>query len=494
MAYLGIDLGTTGCKAVIFNGEGDALASAYREYDIVSERPGTAEIDPVRIWAHVKDMISECILKTDHEVEALSVSSLGESVVPVTRDRKPLGNSLLNYDSRGAEYIDEISGIISDEELYRVNGNALGPNYTITRLMWYLREQKDLYDRTDYFLLWGGFILFMLGAEPVVDFALANRTLLLDIEKEDWNEPLISKLGFDAAKFPVLSRAGIPCGRMDAGLASELGLSSRPLLVTGTHDQCSNALGCGVLNRGEAMYGMGTFHCIVSAFTERGNTADMLRLGLNTEHHAVPGRWVTFVYNQGGILLKWFRDTFAPESAGADGIYARLLDEMPAGPAPVSVLPHLMTTGTPDFIEKTSGLISGLTVGTSRGDICKGVIEGIAFYLKQSLDALPDEMKIDKFTVVGGGSKSDAWMQLTADILQRPCSRTGESEAGSLGAAALAACGAGLYSGPEEAVPAMVRRGKLFEPAVGPDFYLENYQRYCRIFPLFGDFLAEYKK
>ena len=494
MAYLGIDLGTTGCKAVIFDEEGKALSSAYREYQIISEKPGYAEIDPVRVWSHVRAIIAECISKTGAAVDAVSVSSFGEAIVPVSAGRQPLGNSLLNYDSRGVEFIPRIREIISDEELYQVNGNALGPNYGITRLLWYLNSRKDVYDKVDKFLLWGSYILYMMGAEPMVDYALANRTLLLDIEKKQWNLPLMEKLGLDPGKFPALSEAGEPCGRMSAALSAELGFDEPPLLVVGTHDQCSNAAGCGVLNRGEAMYGMGTFHCIVSTFTERVQPEEMLRRGLNTEHHAMPGRWVSFIYNQGGILLKWFRDTFAAEIAAENDVFSRLLDEMPSGPSPVSVLPHFMTTGTPDFIEKTSGLISGLTVGTTRGEICKGILEGVAFYLKQSLDLLSPEMAIDKFTVVGGGSRSDVWMQLTADILQRPCSRTEESEAGSIGAAALAACGAGRFGGLDDAIAAMVKPGRLFEPKVGPDFYLENYERYVRIFPLFGDFLAGYKE
>lgn len=497
MSFLGIDLGTTGCKAVLFDADGKALSSAYREYEIIHDAPGHAELDPGMVWNHVKNLIRECVSNTSEPVEAISVSSLGEAVVPVSRKREPLGNSLLNFDNRGSDLIPELHELISDEELYSVNGNPLAPNYGLTKLYWYKKHQPAIYAETDKFLLWGSYILFMLGAEPVVDYALANRTLILDIEKEAWNTSLLQKLEFSPEKLPRLANAGTVCGKVLPELVKELGFSSPPLLVVGTHDQCANALGCGVLEQGTAMYGMGTFHCIVSASDVRGDSMEMLSRGLNTEHHAVPGQWVSFIYNQGGILLKWFRDTFAlgVKEFSEVNIYEHLMHEMPPGPSPVSVLPHFTTTGPPDFIEKTSGNISGLTIDTTRGDVCKGLLEGIAFYLKENLDNLPPGMQIDEFRVVGGGSKSDIWMQLTADILERPCTRTNEAEAGALGAAMLAAYGCGRYKSLQDAAAAMVVTGMTFIPdGSRSESYYPNYKRYKELYPLFGSFLAEYKE
>jgi len=495
MSFLGIDLGTTGCKAVIFDKSGVELASAYREYLIESPVRGYAELNTVRVWERVKELITECISGLTEDVVSVSVSSLGEAMVPVTSEREPLGNSLLNYDSRGSAHLYEIRDALSDKDLYEINGNAPGPNYSLTRLLWYQKEHCEIYDKADKFLPWGSFILYMMGAEPVIDYSLANRTLLLDINRKEWNSSLIDTLGLSVDKLPRLVEAGTACGRMPKALSDELGFKSPPLLVAGAHDQCANALGCGVIDEGRAMYGMGTFHCIVSVFGRRPDSGLMLQRGLNTEHHAIPDRWVSFIYNQGGMLLKWFRDTFAADIAdsGKD-IYQRLLEEMPDGPSPVSVLPHLTTTGPPGFIEKTSGLISGLTADTSRGDICKGVLEGIAFYLKENLDNLPEGMNIDEFTAVGGGSRSDIWMQLTADLFNKPCRTTAEPEAGALGAAMLATIGAGHYGNIREAIEQMVCEGQVFTPSAGNDKYLGNYNRYKSIAPLFGDFLAGYKR
>jgi xylulokinase len=497
MIFLGIDLGTTGCKAVLFDEKGTSVSSSYREYSIISDAPGYAELDSIRIWNYVKEMIIECRSGTSESIKAISVSSLGEALVPVSKNRKPIGNSLLNYDSRGNEYLPWLSEIISDEDLYAVNGNPLGPSYALTKLLWYKKVETEIYERADKFLLWGSYILFMMGADTIVDYSLANRTLLLDIDQKHWNWDLIGKVGLDPEKLPKLAEAGTVCGKMSAELSSELGMSEQPLLVLGTHDQCANALGCGVLEKGSAMYGMGTYHCIVSVFDVRKENRDMLSKGLNTEHHAVPDQWVSFIYNQGGILLKWFRDIFAKDviQRGDQDIFTDLLSEMPDGPSSLSVLPHFITTGTPDFLEKTSGLILGLTIDSDRGDILKAILEGIAFYLKENLDNLPEDMDISEFRVAGGGSKSDIWMQLTADILERPCVRTEVSEAGSLGAAVLAAKGSGIFNSLHEAVDSMVSQGQIFLPEKSRShLYRDNYEKYKKLYPLFGSFLSQYKK
>jgi xylulokinase len=152
----------------------------------------------------------------------------------------------------------------------------------------------------------------------------------------------------------------------------------------------------------------------------------MIARGLNTEHHAVPGKYVTFIYNQGGALVKWFRDTFAlaehrqARAAGRD-VYADLFAELPDGPSGVLALPHFTTTGPPEFVSDSCGVIAGLHLETSRGAILKGLVEGATFYLKACVDTLPATgIAIESFRAVGGGSKSDVWVQLSADILGGP--------------------------------------------------------------------------
>jgi len=499
MSLLGIDVGTTGCKAAVFSEEGHVLASAYEEYDCQRPKSGWAELDAVEVWAKVKRMISEVVSSSASDpVKALAVSSLGEAVVPVTEDRQVLGPSILNFDARGEEYLESLSGALDNERLYRINGNTLGNHYGLTKLKWIKEHQPDLYERAHKFLLWGSFVSFMLGAEPVVDYSLANRTLLFDVDREAWSEELLKLARLDRSKLPDTAPSGTVIGTVSEHVAGELGLPSNVSIVTGAHDQLANAVGCGVIKEGRAVYGMGTFICITPVFSERREPAVMLQRGLNTEHHAVRGKYVSFIYNQGGSMVKWFRDTFATaehqqaEEVGRD-VYTDLFAEIPEGPSSIMVLPHFTITGPPEFISDSCGVVAGLRLETSRGDILKGILEGTTFDLKECIESLPPTgIEIVDFRAVGGGSKSDAWIQICADILGRPFVRPEITEAGALGAAIIAGVGDSVFSSFEAGVEAMVRLERTFEPdSQQQKLYKSRFETYRRLWPLMKGYLRD---
>jgi len=224
----------------------------------------------------------------------------------------------------------------------------------------------------------------------------------------------------------------------------------------------------------------------------------MIACGLNTEHHAVPQRYVCFIYNPGGSLVKWFRDTFAAaeyRQSEAEGrsIFSSLLAEMPVEPSSVMVLPYFAPNGSPRFIADSAGLIAGLHLDTQRGEVLKGIIEGVAFSLKDVVDSLPvTGIRIDNFRVVGGGSRSDGWVQTLADIFGKPFSRPVITEAGSLGAAIIAAVGAGVFRTFTEAIEAMVRLERTFLPDIARHTrYQARYQYYQRLVAIMADYLRD---
>ena len=188
MSLLGIDVGTTGCKVAAFSTEGESLGFAYEEYEIESPQPGWAELDTPAVWDKIKQSIKNVVAKTAGDpVEALSVSSLGEALAPVTLDRRILGPSLLNFDVRGQEYLEQLGQALDDDGLYRLTGNTLGAAFSLPKLMWIRDHQPEIYSQTDKFLPWVGFVCFMLGAEPKTDYALANRVLGFDLERGAWS-------------------------------------------------------------------------------------------------------------------------------------------------------------------------------------------------------------------------------------------------------------------------------------------------------------------
>jgi xylulokinase len=499
MSLLGIDVGTSGCKAAVFSEDGQLLGLAYEEYDYQHSRPGWAELDTAQIWLKIKRTIGRAAAGvTGDSPRALCVSSLGEAVVPVSADRKILGPSLLNFDSRGAEYLGGLQSLIRNEQWYRINGNMPGNQYSLTKLMWLKQYQPDLYQQADHFLHWSGFVSFMLGAEARVDYSLANRSLLFDLEHDDWSDELLGLTGIERDKLPSIVPSGTVIGSVAGPMADELGLPAGIPIVNGGHDQCCNGIGCGVIQPGQAMYGMGTYLCMMPVFDRRPEPSVMIERGLNTEHHVVPGHYVSFIYNQGGVLVKWFRDTFASaehrqaDAAGQD-IYAALLAEMPEGPSKVMVLPHFTATGPPQFIADSCGVVAGLKLDTPRGTILKGILEAITFYLRECFETLPEaDIAITDFRAVGGGSKSDAWIQVCANILGRPFLRPRVNEAGVLGAAILAGAGCGVFASLKAGVETMVRLDRQFDPdPAQQQQYEESFARYRRLWPLMADYLRE---
>lgn len=504
MSLLGIDVGTSGCKAALFSLQGESLASAYHEYEALSPQAGWAELDARAVWEDIKCCIQS--IMGNHpsaEVHAISVSSLGEAVVPVSADRRILGPSILNYDCRGEEFLPGLKTNLSDESRFGINGNLPGNHYSLTKLKWIQTHQPDLYERTYKFLHWGAFVAFMLGAEAAVDFSLANRSLLFDLHRQDWSDELLAGAGLEREKLPVTVPSGTVIGTVSPRVATELGLPAGVRLVSGAHDQCANAVGCGVIDPGSAVYGMGTYHCITPVFAAPPAPALMIERGLNIEHHAVPDRFVSFIYNQGGALVKWYRDTFASvehrqlEMDGRSGsIYPALFAEISADPSRVLVLPHFAPTGTPAFITDSSGVMVGLHLDTRRGDILKGIIEGITFYLKEVIEGLPATgIHIQDYRAVGGGSRADVWVQTCANILGKPFIRPAIQEAGTLGAAIMAGMGAGVFSNYTEGVEAMVRPERTFEPDTAlHERYQSRFEYYKRLWPLMDGYLQELSK
>jgi xylulokinase len=495
MSLLGIDVGTSGCKAAVLSAEGQMLGLAYEEYNYRRPYPGWAELDTAQVWQKIKQTIARAAAGTCRDpVAALCVSSLGEAVVPVGANREILGPSLLNFDGRGAEYLETLRDRLPVERLYQLNGNTLGSNYSMTKLMWLKQHQPDLYRQSDLFLHWSGFVAAMLGAEARTDFSLANRSLLFDLDRCDWSSELLDIAGLDREKFPAPVSSGVVIGSLGSAIAGELGLPPSIPIVSGGHDQCCNGIGCGVIAPGRAMYGMGTYICMMPVFAQRPEPASMIARGLNTEHHAVPGQFVSFIYNQGGVLVKWFRDTFAvverdqTQAAGQD-LYPLLMAEMPQDPSPVMVLPHFTATGPPHFITDSCGVILGLKLETTRGEILKGIIEATTFYIRECFETLPGPgISISDFRAVGGGSKSEAWIQICADILGLPFVRPRVNEAGALGAAVLAGAGCGIFPSLEVGVERMVQLGRTIEPDPARQrLYDERFAQYRRLWPLLAD-------
>lgn len=491
MSLLGIDVGTSGCKATAVSAEGATLATAYREYDVIRPQPGWAELDSRAVWGMIEDVIAEVAAQTRRDpIAALCVSSMGEAMTPVSAAREILGNCILGFDARGAETVSRLA-TMDPVRLYEITGNMAGTLFGGPKLVWLRDNRPDLFARTAKFLGWQGLVAYMLGCEPIIDYSLANRTLFFDLRAEMWSQEVLDLVGMAADKLPTPVPSGAVVGAVSDRVAGRLGLPRGVKVVAGAHDQCAGALGAGVTRAGMAAYGLGTYFCITPTYDRIPPADRMISIKLNAEHHALPGLYVSFYYNlTGGALLKWFRDTFAQaEKAAAqargEDVYDLLLAEMPPEPTDLMVLPHFAVTGPPYYEENPRGLIAGLTLETTRGTFIKALLEGVTYYFREGLDLMAGaDIHIDECRVTGGGARSDAWLQIEADILGRPLARPRVTEASSLGAVILAGVGAGVYASVEEAMAQLVKIERVFEPDPARHAaYTERFARYRELYP-----------
>lgn len=485
MSLLGIDVGTTGCKASVFSEDGNLLSSAYREYPTLRNSQGESELDSFQVWEKTKSVIREAASKAGNDrISALSVSSLGEALVPVSSGRKILGNSILCSDTRGGNYVEMLRKNPGQEKFYGINPNILGISYSLPKLQWIRDNQPELFKRTDHFLHWADAVCFLLGAGPVSNNSHANRTLLFDIHRQDWSDQLLELAGIPRGKLGRIVPGGTVIGTVSEKMADELLQGKDVKIIAGGHDQCCNSLGSGSISAGSAVCGIGSYECITPCFGKMPPSAEMLKTGLNVEDHLLKGLYVSFIYNQSGTLVKWFRDTFASsERAAAVDIYELLAGEMPEEATSLLTLPYFEPTGSPHFVSDASGIIVGLKTSTTRGEILKSIMESATYYFADSIESLGRlGISIGEISATGGGAKSDRWLQMKADILGIPFTRLKITEGSVLGAAMLAGISTGRFTA-QEAVDIFVKKDRSFCPdSCRHEAYRERIALYGKLF------------
>ncbi|MBN1436373.1 MAG: hypothetical protein JW936_04805 [Sedimentisphaerales bacterium] len=469
MSLLGIDIGSTGCKAVAFSLSGRCLAQAYREYNMLHPQPGWAELDSKTVWQAAQEVIAQVALESAQDpITALSISSIGESVVPVTKNREILGTSIHCSDNRGSEYATQLQSKISQEQFFQINPNIIGVNYTMPKLRWICDHQSDIYQQADYFLSWADLTAFLLGGQPVASPSLACRSLLFDLRANQWSDKLISLSQLESvrSKLAPICPCGSVIGTVDKKLAERLNLPAEVAIVVGAHDQACNVLGAGILDDRQTVYGIGTFICITPTFTAVPELKTMLKAGLCIEPHLFSNQYLSFLYNQGGAIVKWFRDTFVAtaNSKNDDDAYERLAEEMPDEPTDIFVTPYFEPTGPPDYLTNTTGTILGLRTSTTRGEIFRAVMESATYYFADVLASNNYPIRPREFVATGGGAKSDAWLQIKADIFGIPFVRNEITECSALGAALLAGIGSGQLESNRSTIERFAVAQRRFEP------------------------------
>jgi len=490
MKYLmALDIGTSSVKAVLFDTVGRQVGIRHEEYELEKPMPNIVEIDPEIYWESVQSTIAS-ILKTSgvtpDDISAIGITSQGETVIPVDQDGNALRKAIVWLDNRAVREAEAIAAAFDLDEVYHVTGQQeIVPGWTASKILWIRNNEPEVFRNTAKFLLVEDYIIHKLTGRYVTDHALVPSTLYYDLVAGDWWDGMLDFLGISRTQLPDLQYSGengIP-------LTAEIGLSHGSLVVTTPIDQIAGAIGAGNISPGMVVETTGTAMAI-SACCANLVYDPQRRVGLY--RHAIPDSYVLLPWvPTAGMILRWFRDELGGEHS-FDELDKEAMN-IPAGSDGLVLLPHFSGAVCPQVNPFAKGVLYGLSLGHTRGHIVRAIMESVAFILKENLEML-DALGVETETVcsIGGGAQSDLWLQIKADVLNRKIRTAETREATCLGVAVLAAIGAGIYPGLDQAAAQMVRHKPPIHPdpsAVGA--YVEHYEKYLELnkllLPTFGE-------
>jgi xylulokinase len=484
MYLMGIDVGTSGCKAALFNVKGVLVKSAYRAYPLIFSQTGWMELDPMEVYAAVISCMKECCADgMGKDVMSVAVSSQGEAIIPVGSDGKPLYNSIVTFDTRNIREYEWFSSRFEKAEIMKITGAPIHTMFSLTKILWIKNHLPEIYSRIWKLMCFGDFISFKLGAGPAMDYSMASRTMAFDIVKKEWSDRILDPCGVSKHLLPDAVSSGTRIGTISKEISEETGLSQGAVIAAGGHDQVCCALGAGVVESGIAMDSLGTTESILCISNKTVVTPEMIEYNLPCYVYAVEGfyAYLTFLSCSGSIL-KWYKEgllgdnTPYPEFDKRSGALGR--------PGGIFMLPHFAGSGTPYLDVKSKGIFAGLTLGADKYGLYLAIMEGTAFETLINIENMEKcGIELREFRCIGGGSNSDIWMQIKADVTGKSMTSMEVSEAGCLGAAALAGTGIGEFKNGAEAVKKWVKAKNVFEPdASMHEQYCAEYKKYRNLY------------
>ncbi len=472
MSLVGVDVGTTGVKAVVFDQSGTMLAREYEEYALQFPFPGAAELDSKGVLAACRRVLAAAAdrVKSTDPVKAIGIASQGEAFTPITADGELIGNIMTSSDSRAASLVKPWSDAFGTDRIYQITGHTPYPMYSLYKILWLKNECPDIWKRTSKLLFTQDLLAFALTGETKTDYSLAARSMLFDVKKRTWSTEILNELGMSVDMLPELVESGTVVGQILPEEANKLGLNPDVTISVCGHDQPVGALGCSGAGSGRAAYAIGTVECICPTLPSAILSEKLMNANLATYPHVLPNTYTTVAFNiTGGSVLKWFRDNITieeAEQARRDGVdpYNRIIDSASDTPSEVILLPHFGPTGTPHFDSHGAGVLFGMKLSTTRAEVVRSVLEGITYEMKWNMSILSEAgFRLTELRAIGGGANSDKWMQIKADILGLPITTMQVTESTCLGAAILAGAGNGIWNA-SEASEEFAKPLKSYEP------------------------------
>jgi xylulokinase len=486
---LGLDISTTGAKALLIDAKGNVVSSATTPLTLSTPRPLWSEQDPLEWWAGISDSIQDALARAGADgsvVAAVGLTGQMHGLVMLDEDGDVLRPAILWNDQRTGPQCDEIRERVGKERLIQITGNDALTGFTAPKILWVQENEPEIYERTRHILLPKDYIRYRLTGEYAVDRAGGSGTILFDLKERTWSSEVCDALDIPAEWLPPTYEGPQITGQVSAGAADETGLAAGTPVVGGGGDQAAQAVGVGAVEPGIIALTLGTSG-VVFATTEEPLVEPEGRL--HAFCHAVPGHWHFMgVMLSAAGSLQWYRDTFAPE-AEFDSLTLEAAS-IPPGSEGLLFLPYLTGERTPYPDPLARGAWVGLTTRHERAHVSRSVLEGVAFGIKDSFTLIQEAGLggIRQVRISGGGSKSPTWRQIIADVLDVELVTVNTTEGAAFGAALLAGVGAGMYDDVPSATRAMIKvTGRTSPERKAADVYPDYYARYRALYPALAE-------
>lgn len=485
----GLDVGTTGCKLSVYDDKGNFVANSYKEYE-VSRRSGAHEVDAAIIFDAVCEVIRN--IAAEHDVEAIGVTTFGEAFTMLDENDNVLIPSMLYTDPRGEEEVKELCNKLGEERIISIAGLKPHQMYSLPKVMWVKKNLPDVYAKVKRILLIEDYIVYKLSGVRQMNYSLAARTMALDIRNKCWSKEILDAAGVDEALFSNLVPAGTLAGNVLPEVAEKLGLKADVKIVNSAHDQVASAVGCGVFEAGQAVDGTGTVECVTPVFDSVPENKALYEDGYSVVPHVFDGTYVCYAVSYtGGAAIKWFRDNLSVEKS-----YAKLDASVGEKPTGILVMPHFAGAANPYMDIDSKAAIIGLGIEHSGADMYKAMMEGVTYEMMLNLEHLGNcGINPKKLYATGGGATSKVWMQIKADILNRPMTSVAAKEVGACGTCMLVGVAIGLYKDLYEAKEIFVKEDKTVMPnAENAEIYKKYFNAYKQIYSAVRPIVKEIQK
>ncbi|MDR1288055.1 MAG: hypothetical protein LBK08_10640 [Treponema sp.] len=475
---MGIDVGTTGSKAMVLDLQGNIIGRGYREYKLNEPKPNWVEVGARFLlditFEAVRDAVADSKV-SNTEIAAVSFSVNRSSFCLMDADLNVIDDKFYVWlDSRAESIMEEMNAKISPERRNEITGMPGYNIFAVAKYYWIKKNEPDVYAKTRYFSTVAGFIMHGFGSDAfVVEISDGTVTGLMDVKTLDWNKELACALDFDMAKFPPLCKPGEAVGAVNADVAAKTGLAAGTKIIAGSGDQQLAAMGAGVIRDGAVSFTIGTFGLLAIGLSRPDFstlTGLMIPSSPSLGVFEVEGPQVS-----GATCYRWLRDTLCTadvkeaEERGIDPyelMSEKYIRQSVPGSNGVIFYSALFGSGYPTWDTNATGMFLGLRNTHTKADMVRSVMEGITLEARNIVEGVVAAgVKMDDvITVTGGASKSPEWCQIIADIMNRKIRTLNVPDAAVLGAAGLAAIGAGLLKNLDEVAGGMVHFGETYTP------------------------------